>query len=181
MKKSSFQLTGLRYPFFVVLFLLPILLSSCFHNYYKIIEKNPPTLMDFKAIGSPNKFLVLCNNGLLWNISNVKIDDRFLSGTASEIYPERYDFIDLKRNQSNRYRHNQSIDQSYIINEIHVYVDEPLAVRDSVKIPIELIRKMEIFDKNKPATTGSWIIGSLGIAIMAVIVATTVFSSDFML
>jgi hypothetical protein len=127
---------------------------------------------------SANKFLVLHNNNLLWNVSNVKIEDGLLSGIVYKIYPERYDFINLNTRKSNRYRKNGNIDQSYIVNEIHFYVDEPLAVRYSVKIPVELIHKIEIYDKNKPATTGSYLIGSLGVAVpVFIIVAAIVVSS----
>jgi len=182
MKSSSIILTSLRSLFFSVLIFSPFLLSSCFHNYYKIIEKERPSITDLKAMQSANKFLVLHNNNLLWNVSNVNIEDGFLSGIAYEIYPERYNFIDLNKKGSLRYRRRENLNQSYILNEIHFYVDEAIAVRDSVKIPVELIRKIEIYDKNKSATTGSYLIGSLGLAIpVFVIVAGIVLSSsDFL-
>jgi len=141
--------------------------------------KVTPSLSDLKAIQSANKNLILHNNDLLWNVSNVKIEDGFLSGTVYKIYPERYDFINNYR-ESHRYRRRENVDQSYIINEIHLYAKDQLTVRDSVKIPLEMIWKIEIFDKDKSSTDASLIISLLGIATLVTIVATTVFSPDFM-
>jgi len=182
MKSPLILMISLRNLFFSVLIFSLFLLSSCFHNYYKITEKETPSITDLKAMQSANKFLVLHNNNLLWNVSNVNIENGFVSGIAYKIYPERYNFINLNTREPYRYRRRENLNQSYIINEIHFYVDEPLAVRDSVKIPVELIRKIEIYDKNKSATTGSYLIGSLGVAIPAFIIVAGIVlsSSDFL-
>ena len=50
----------------------------------------------------------------------------------------------------------------------------PSQEANQVSIPLSAIVKIEIYDKDKGATTGSWILGTAGIAAGVVLVFTVV-------
>ncbi len=148
--------------FLIILFSL--LLTGCFRNYYRIKEKTTTSKEVLQAMQAPEKYLVLHNNNLIWNITEVKIENGFLSGKTNRINSDRYNNLPIHPGDGYRYRKNNNTDQSYITNEIHIYVNEPIATSDSVKIALDSIKKIELFDKDKAATIGSYTISTIGVA-----------------
>ena len=68
-----------------------------------------------------------------------------------------------------------SLNQRFLLNEVHLYLSAlPLHENNQVSIPLSSIVKIEIYDKDKGATTGSYILGSVGIAAGVLLVLSVV-------
>ncbi len=166
--------SGIHHRTYFLLFFLLLLFSGCFHNYYKVVEKKTPDESDLKVMQSANKFVVLHSDDHLWYITDVKIANGNLSGVLLKIDPVKYDFIYPYHSGSNRYLRNKKVDQSHIVNEIHIFVNKSLALKDSVKIPVESINKIDIYDKNRAATIASYTISTIGVVTAAILVAAVI-------
>ncbi len=162
-----------------VLILFSLILTGCFHKYYKVTEKTTPSENVLQAVQAKDKYLVLHNNNLIWNITEVKIENGFLSGKINKLNADRYNYLPIYPGGGYRYRQNKNTDQSYITNEIHLYVNDPIAAGDSVRIALDSIKKIELFDKDKAATIASYTIGTIiGVAAALVTVGVIVILSD---
>jgi hypothetical protein len=146
---------------------------SCY--YFKVNTKQKPAPETIARLDEQGKNFILHFNDRTWSISNVGFTDKNLSGEVSESI-DSYSKNVVNPNKPNRYYKKASLNQSYLLKEVHLYVDE-LVRHDNnkVTIPTSAISKVEIYDKDTAATTGSWVLGTLGIAasvylILAIIV-----------
>jgi len=148
-----------------------VLLSGCFRYYYEVKERKSPTDKDLQEMQSADKYFILHNNALFWNIGNVKIENGILSGIVNNIPSERYNFLSSDLKKPYRYYRRKKVDESFILNEIHIYVNEPIAIKDVVGIPLNSINKIEIYNKDKSATTASFGFGTIGVAGVTILTA----------
>jgi hypothetical protein len=149
------------------------LTHSCY--YFKVNTKQNPAPETISNLDDQGKNFILHFNNKTLKLNNVALTENNLSGEVSEI-GEIYSRTVVNTNRPNRYYKKASLNQSYLLKEVHLYVEELVQQGDNkVSIPTSSISKVEIYDKDTATTTGSWILGAVGIAasvylILAIIV-----------
>ncbi|WP_423129219.1 hypothetical protein [Gaoshiqia sp. Z1-71] len=171
--KNSTQLSPNEKNFFRAILILLFLgfLSGCF--YYKVTEHDRLTPQNLDELNAKNKYFILHQGDFAWQLNDLKIENDILTGFASPLTDDKIRQLSLvDSNVSKRYYKNKKKNNSAIVNDVHLYVDDMSVSSDVARIPLENITKMEIFDKNRGATTASWVAGTIGItAALAVMIA----------
>jgi len=150
------------------------LTHSCY--YFKVNTNQNPAPSTIAGLEEQGKNFILHFNDKTWKFNNVGVTDKNLSGEVSEII-DSYSRYVVNPNKPNRYYKKANLNQSYLLKEVHLYVDELVQYdNNKVTIPTSAISKVEIYDKDTAATTGSWVLGALGISasvilILAILVA----------
>jgi hypothetical protein len=114
----------------------------------------------------------------------VRIEENNVSGTISKLSsPTKYPETDPTK--PNRYLKNTEVDESWVLNEVHIHITELADLGNSnVSFPFEAVKSIQVYDNDIGATAGSWIFGALGgtagvIGLIALIVALTKESCPF--
>jgi hypothetical protein len=169
-------------PFFLVIILLQILFSQC-HNYYKAVPAKTSSVDSLKAKG---RYFVLRNGSSAFVMNNVVLSNDKKSLTCNlENLPASHQFHLIKgRRGKMQYRKNE-VDELTVLNEVHFYIQhDNTAISGEYTLPLSKVEKIEIIEKDKGRTTGSYIVGAVGytfgaIAVAAIIVAATKSSCPF--
>ena len=170
--KNSTQLSpNEKISFRVILILLFIgFLSGCF--YYKVTEHDRLTPQSLDELNAKNKYFILHQGEFAWQLSDLRIEKDVLTGISTPLPDDKITQLTSVNPKVKRYYKNKKKNNSAIVNDVHLYVNDTPFFADTAKIPLENITKMEIFDKNKGATTASWVAGTIGItAALAVMIA----------
>ena len=163
---------------FIVVFILGFQ-SGCFRYFYKIDEQSSLSALQFDQLKSANKNFIIYDGSKLWSLNNPKIENGNLTGDIAPLsFKKQIELNSRNDLGSKRYYKNQISNTSDILNEVHLYVDSPLSLISHNEISLDKIKKIEIYDKDKAATTASWIIGTVGIAATAVILVAASTSTN---
>lgn len=141
-------------------------LTSCM-NYFKLTKASGPAADTIDSQKYLGKKIVVHMDDQVWYMENVEVSEMELTGELSDeyIYTLRNP---LKPDGSNRYRKNKNIDESYILKEVHIFVSEMTKENTfRTSIPLKAIQKIEVYEKDKAATIGSWTLGIIGVSTLA--------------
>ena len=169
----------------VMIFAFLHLTFAC-HYYYKSTKSTEPPA---EVIGSEqlaSKYVILHTGYEAWWFTDYKISGDTLSGRIDKLVGHEY-YLHTDPDKANRYkkRIDPSVDESEVLNEVHITAtDYNFIDGNRVKVPLESVEKIEIYDKDTGSTTASWIFGSLGIAaavlaVISIIVLLTKSSCPF--
>ncbi len=167
------QLKLTRWIAFLLIVATLNLMQSCY--YFKVNTKNKPTPETISTLNDQGKNFILHLNDKNWKLMNVSLTNNTLSGEVREIN-DSYAKPNVKPDKPNRYYKNKNNNQRYLLNEVHLYVEELVDLGNNrISVPAGSISKVEIYDKDTATTTGSWILGALGVTagaylILAIIV-----------
>ncbi len=155
--------------------------------YYFKVRTDAPSAVTLTGLKNAGKTIIVHFGENKWQLTNAVVIDNNLTGTFKP-YVQLPTLKPLNVHGSNRYKvknNNPVYDQRYLLNEVHLHLLEYADHgQDKVTIPINTIDRIEIYDKDKGATTASWILSSVGVAagaftVVAVIVALTKESCPF--
>ncbi|MEI7982087.1 MAG: hypothetical protein WCI71_10570 [Bacteroidota bacterium] len=157
---------------------VPLILLSFFISslqgcmfYYKVQTINTVTSQDMKKYDSLNKYFILHQKDSAWHISKLKITDNALSGDLSLLPENRWKFLTTKPKGGNRYIKNKKPYESYVIEEIHLYISDSVVQKQlecgNIQLALPAIKYAEIYKKAKGRTTSSWLIPALGMPVIA--------------
>ena len=153
----------------LLLLFVCVALNGCFHYYYKVQRESPVLPEQIDELKNNNKYFVLHTGTQVYEFNNLSVDSISLSGTP-EILPENhYFYLKTKAKGSTRYKKRKSNDQSYVLDEVHIYADVPVLRRKPVRIPLEKVYNVEIYQPAKGATAASMIGGTVCVAATAVL------------
>ena len=177
-KKRSLRLISV-----ILVFAIINLTIGC-RNYFKVTTLPSPIPETITGLKSAGKTIIIHFNEKRWVLSDVQIKDNAVTGKLNDYtYPPTLNPVSPKK--PNRYLTRASHSQRYLLNEVHLYLDEFADMGNSmVSIPMGSISKVEIYDKDTATTVGSWVLGGLGITagamlVIGVIVALTKESCPF--
>jgi hypothetical protein len=165
-----------------VLIIAVLNLSQGCKNYFKVTKDTKPVSESLPVLQSQNKTFILHLENKSWVFQNPDILENALTGIAIKPYESvlSYPVDPIKPN-----RYKKKYPENFILNEVHIYCTELTRV-DSAKVtvPFSGIQKIEIYEKDKNATGGSYFLGALGItagvaAVLTIIVALTKSSCPF--
>lgn len=134
-------------------------LSSC-KSYYQVDTEVNPTdsrLTEFKNQG---KYLIIHNESVAYKLTDFNLTGDLLTG-KTETLPKEHRMYNLTfSDKKNPYKAKNKV----LLNEVHIYTTQQLTNNEILKLPLSSITKVEVYNKNKNATTKSYIFGGIGIA-----------------
>jgi hypothetical protein len=153
-------------------------------SYFKVVRPSEQPADVINKMQDQQKFIILHLDDNAWQLTNIIVNDETVTGSISALVGhEKYKSV--KPDNSNRYHKSKSNNESYILSEVHIYVTEYSEVeKGRISIPASAIEKIEVYDKDKGATTASWAFSALGVAagafgVLLVIIALTKSSCPF--
>ena len=151
-----------RYLAILLAFLTLNMIQGCY--YFKVNTYRNPSSSKVSTLDNQGKNFILHFNDRTLQLTNVELRDQELLGEVSEI-PRLLPRYVANPNKPNRYHKKSNNNQTYLLNEVHLYIDEYTDLgNNKISIPVSSISKAEVYDKDTATTTGSWILGGLGIA-----------------
>jgi hypothetical protein len=157
---------------FIPMFLL-IFLSGCMY-YYKIQTVRPVAANTFKQYDSLNKYLILHLKDTAWHLSVMNIKDIELFGKLSTLPDYRMKYKTTKPNAWNRYKRMEVQDENYVLEEVHLYLQDSLFSEvyagDAINLQYSAISKVDVYIKDKGKTTASWLIPAFGVPVLGLII-----------
>ncbi len=130
--------------------------------YYKVQPVNRVTPLEVKKYDSLNKYIILHQRDKAWHFSQPLISENTLYGKLSVLPENRYKFQTTKPRGGNRYIKNKDPYESYVLEEVHLYLsDSVVPVKydsGSIKIAFSKIQNAEIYVKAKGRTSASWLV-----------------------
>lgn len=167
----------------VLTFAMLNLTISC-NSYFKVNSSTSPTSETIAGMNDNGKTIIVHFNQKKWLLKSIEVKNNTVKGLLTE-YKMPPTLKPIRPDKPNRYLTRLSMDQRYLLNEVHLYLNEYADLgKNWVSIPVSSISKIEIYDKDTAATVGSFFLGSLGIAagafaIIVIIVALTKQSYPF--
>jgi hypothetical protein len=168
--------------FFLLIVIMQILFSRC-HNYYKTTPAKTSSIDSLKA---KSRYFVLRNGTTAFAMSNIVLsnDKKSLTCTLENLPADHQLHLTKGRKGKMKYKKNEP-DNFPVLNEVHFYIqpDNSAAIGEYT-LSLNKVEKIEIIEKDKARTTGSYIVGAVGytlgaVAVAAIIVAATKSSCPF--
>jgi len=161
---------------------LMIMTSGCY--YFKVVRSAGQPTDVISSMQDEQKFTILHLGDKAWQLSDIIVSEVSFTGSITALVGhDKYKTV--KPDASNRYLKSKSYNESYLLNEVHIFINEfSESGKGRISVPVKAVEKIEIYDKDKGATAASWIFSSLGVAVgaigvLAVIVALTKSSCPF--
>lgn len=165
MKKQKTHLDKIKPAALAIAFLLLGSLQGCMF-YYKVQTVSQVTPPEVKKYDSLDKYIILHQRDKAWHLSQTLISDNTLSGKLTVLPENRYKFLTTKPNQGNRYVKNKKSNETYVIEEVHLYLSDSVVPikydSGSIKIAFSKIQKAEVYVKAKGRTNASWLVPAIG-------------------
>lgn len=148
----------------ILLVLSIINLSIGCKSYFKVSSSSEPFSETMTGLNMAEKSIIVHFNQKKWLLTDIQLKDNKLTGVLDD-YQMPPTFNTVRPGKPNRYLTRANHNQRYLLNEVHLYLDEFADVGNrQVSIPVNSIRKIEIYDKDTASTVGSYFLGGLGIA-----------------
>lgn len=154
------------------------------YNYFKVNTVRQPTTEKMAGLNEIQKTIIVHFNEKKWLLTDVVVKNNTVAGKLSE-YTMPPTIKKVNPDRPNRYYIAGSKSQRYLLNEVHLYVNEYADLGNSlISIPIGSISKLEIYDPDTATTVGSWLLGALfvtasAMALVFIIVLLTKESCPF--
>jgi hypothetical protein len=130
--------------------------------YYKAAVVNPVSSKEMVGYNTSGKYFILHQGSEAYQLSGVIISNEILNGNLTILPENRYKFRTTRTDKSNRYRNSTYRDETYVLNEVHLYltdsVTRKLTAGTSVRLGMTEIARAEEYQKNKGKTSASWIL-----------------------
>ncbi len=169
-------------PFFLAVIMLQVLFSQC-HNFYKAVPAQTSAVDSLKAKG---RYFVLRNGNSAYAMTNVTLsaDKKTLTCNLEALPADHQLHLIKGRRGKMQYKRNEP-DNFSVLNEVHFYIQhDNSAATGEYTLALNKVEKIEIIEKDKGRTTGSYIIGAVGytfagLTVAAIIIAATKSSCPF--
>jgi hypothetical protein len=158
------------------------LIHGCY--FYKVNESKLPAETSLVKFQSDKKFIILHNGQSVWHFTGIVVSEDSVRGTIAKLVGHNL-YKTTKPEDENRYKKTNSNDESGVLNEVHIYINEFTQHSDNhVSIPLASIKRIDVYDPAKGATVASWVFGIAGtiaavVAVVVIIVALTKESCPF--
>lgn len=167
------------FPALLVFAAILLVFGGC-HRYYMTSSRNfdMHPAESFDTLKKDSRYFVLHSGTKAWHLINVTLsqDRKTLSGILGELPPNHQTTIN---NVKKKYK------EPDVLNEVHFYFDDKdtLSAGD-ITLGLDRIQKVEVIEKDKKRTTGSYVLGALGyglgtLAVVGIIIAATKSSCPF--
>jgi hypothetical protein len=133
--------------------------------YLKVNTKTQPDTALITSLQDKGKVFFIHYNDKTWRMGNMEFVNNELKGDVREM-DKMAQSVQVNPDRPNRYLKRASNNQSYLLNEVHLWVDEYVDQGNSqIAIPAGSIRKVEVYDRDTATTAGSWMMGAVGVGL----------------
>ena len=161
---------------------------SCCHNFYKATKANTNGLSQTSAsisqLKNQNRFFILRSGTKAYYMKTLSLSDdqKTLSTTLDSLPPDHK--LYLKYGRKGKMLYKKNTDEA-VLTEVHLFISKDSTLQTgNYSLALDKVQKIEVIEKDKQRTTGSYVIGAIGytigaIAVAAIIVAATKSSCPF--
>jgi hypothetical protein len=158
-----------------------ILFTAC-HNYYKATQTSAgslprkATIVD--SLKTQKRYFVLRNGNQAYYMSNLVLsaDQTTLSVNLDSLSPEHRLHLVNGRRGKKQYKKYQP--EAVVINEVHLYIPQDPSVQlGSYTLKLDKVQKIEVLEKDKSKTTGSYVIGAIGYTLGSLVVVGAIIAA----
>lgn len=141
-------------------FLILLFLNFTTGCYYYRVQTYPKITADeLITYDSAGKYLILHYADTAWHLDSLKVEGRLFTGTISPLPIEHQKYKTTTHEKSNRYRRSVEIDESDVIKEVHLFVNDIDMIQDSIiSGRTYSITGVDVYNKDKRKTTLSWVL-----------------------
>ncbi len=168
----------------ILTFFLVIAVLNLTHgcNYFKAVRTVAPVPSgQLDGLNYEGKSFILHFGGKKWAFKALTLQNDSISG-----YLEPYSNLpvtkEVKPGKPQRYVVGKKYDQRYLLNEVHLYLNEYAELgTGKVIFPVSAVEKVDVYDKDTAMTVGSWflgIAGGLALAYLAAAVIVLIFKES---
>ncbi|RYZ30216.1 MAG: hypothetical protein EOO10_03580, partial [Chitinophagaceae bacterium] len=172
--------------------LFPVLLLLCVfmscRNFYTALQsKTFSTASSVDSLKNKNKYFILRSGDQAFYMNNIVISDdrKIVTATLDTLSPDHKLHLVNGRRSNQQYKKYDPLDKG-VLNEVHFYVPTTREAKagHSFQLPLDQVQKIEVIEKDRGRTTGSYVIGAIGytlgaFAVAAIIIAATKSSCPF--
>ncbi|MDB5210198.1 MAG: hypothetical protein JWQ30_1025 [Sediminibacterium sp.] len=168
-----YKITLHRIVFGLTVLSLFIMQTAC-HNFY-MISKTPVTVAtnDIEQLKLQNRDFILRSGTTAWYMKEVTLsaDQKTLQCTLDSLPPQHK--LHLSKGRRGKLRYKTNSPETNVLNEVHFYspADEAAKPGAVYTLALDKVQKIEVLEKDKGRTTGSYVIGAIGYTIGAFMVA----------
>jgi hypothetical protein len=173
MKKNLFK------PFSILLLGI-LIINSC--NFYKPVSKplTGKTSDKISMVDSlANRTFILHSKEGVYLLEDLSIDveGETINGILAEVPTQNQLYIQANQAKGNKYSYKAA--EPYVLREVHLYTGIDFSMvssdfGDKVAIPINLLDKLEVIERDKAKSTSNTIFTVLGVTAGTLAVATTI-------
>jgi hypothetical protein len=167
-------------------FSILIFIASC-HHYYMATQQNinKDTGKTIDSLKQQDRYFILRNGKKAYYMYDQTLsnDRKTLTCTLDSLPPDHKLYLTKGRRGVMKYKLNSG--DIAVLNEVHFYIDSSESTSfGKYTLQLDKIQKIEVIEKDKGRTTGSYIIGAMGytvgaLAVAAIIIAATKSSCPF--
>ena len=130
--------------------------------YYKVTAVSPVSPQEMTSYNAAGKYFVLHKGEVAYQLSGLIIAGDTLHGSLADLPENRYKYKTTRINKANRYRNNPNKDETYVLNEVHLYLPDSasrdLSAGSHFRLAIPEIGRAEEYLPAKSKTRASWIV-----------------------
>ena len=158
----------------VILIISTIVFSGCFKNYFNINSNPISDSVSVAAIRNSDKYVILHTKNSVYGLKNIAVNGNNIEADLETVPPQREKFLNAKSSSKVTYR---SSDKKRLFSEVHVYAPtEKNTDSAHISLPFKQISSVEVFEKDRGRTVGSYVLGGVGVilgifAVFAIAVA----------
>ncbi len=147
------------------------------HNYYRI-SKTPVTAAtkDIEKLKLQNRYFILRSGNNAWYMDGIVLssDQKTLQCKLDSLPTEHK--LHLTKGRKGQFRYREDKPEDSVLNEVHFYIpaDKTAWPGSVYTLSLDKVQKIEVLEKDKGRTTGSYIVGAIGYTVGAVIVASII-------
>ena len=136
--------------------------QGCYYS--KVNTRHKPQPEVISGLDQNGKDFIVHFNERTFRLTDVELNNQTVFGEMKELDSRTFN-LKVKPTGPNRYVKKAGNNQSYVLNEVHLYVIEFADLGNNrISVPVSSIEKIEIYDKDTATTTGTWILAGLGVA-----------------
>lgn len=144
----------------LLLLILVISLTNC-KSYYQVDHEKDISKEKISELYNGGKYLIIHDGTSAFKLTNFEIKDNLLIGIAEDLPNEHRLYTVTFSDKKNHYKPKNKA----VLNEVHIYTTQTIQLNQLIEIPVNNIHKIEIYNKDKNATTKSWVFGTLGVGV----------------
>jgi hypothetical protein len=157
-----------------IVIMVMVSMSSCFRPMFKTNTGGEVQAAQLNQLIEAKKFFILHSPDGAFALDSVVIYDDTLKAHAVTVWGIHRQYLDPQIDRANFYHVNQG---SVVLNEVHIYASSKPDSGYHINLPIDQIIRMDVYEKDKAATTGARIGSTIAIAAGVTLVAILVKSA----
>jgi hypothetical protein len=141
----------------------PFLIMNGGCHYFRVHSSTQPYADVIQKMQAEKKFIILHLDDKAWYFTDIQTDERNITGTLSLLSGHDL-YKTANPDKANRYKKSLPNNDENVQNEVHMYVSElEISERVNASIPVDAIKKVEVYSKATGANVVSYLWPVLGL------------------